>query len=81
MISAVIPVHNRFEYLNETIASVFSQTRMPDEVLVVDDCSTIPMEAYFAQNLTPGPVRVLRLTDRGMPEAPAIMDGGMHRVT
>ena len=63
MISAVIPVHNRFNYLNETIASVFSQTRVPDEVLIVDDCSTIPVEEYFALNPPPGQVRVVR-TDR-----------------
>ncbi len=63
MISAVIPVHNRFEYLNETIASVFAQTRVPDEVLIVDDCSTIPVEAFLAKNPPPGPVRVVR-TDR-----------------
>jgi len=63
MISAVIPAHNRFDYLNETIASVFSQTRVPDEVLVVDDCSSIPVEEYFAQHPPPGPVRVVR-TDR-----------------
>jgi glycosyltransferase involved in cell wall biosynthesis len=56
-------VHNRFEYLNETLASIFAQTRMPDEVLIVDDCSTTPVEEYFAQNPPPGPVRVLH-TDR-----------------
>jgi glycosyltransferase involved in cell wall biosynthesis len=63
VISAVIPVHNRFECLNETLASVFAQTRMPDEVLIVDDCSKVPVEEYLAQNPPPGPVRVVH-TDR-----------------
>jgi len=60
VISAVIPVHNRFEHLNETLASIFSQTRVPDEVVVVDDCSGIPLETYLAQNPPPGPVKVFR---------------------
>jgi len=63
MISAVIPVHDRFEYLNETLVSVFSQTRPPDEVLIVDDCSSVPVEEYFAQHPPPGPVKIVR-TDR-----------------
>jgi glycosyltransferase involved in cell wall biosynthesis len=63
VLSAVIPVHNRFEFLNETLASVFSQTRVPDEVLIVDDCSDTPLETYLAQNPPPGPVKVFR-TDR-----------------
>ena len=77
MISAVIPVHNRFEYLNETITSVFSQTRVPDEVLIVDDCSTIPVEAYFAQNPPPGPIKVLR-TDRSRNAGGARNNGWRH---
>jgi glycosyltransferase involved in cell wall biosynthesis len=49
--------------LKETLVSVYSQTRVPDEVLIVDDCSALPVEAYFAQSPPPGPVKVLR-TDR-----------------
>jgi GT2 family glycosyltransferase len=62
-ISAVIPVCDRFEFLSETLISVFSQTRVPDEVLIVDDCSATPVEAYLAQYPPPGPVKVFR-TDR-----------------
>jgi glycosyltransferase involved in cell wall biosynthesis len=61
VISAVIPVHDRFEYLNEAIASVFAQTRVPDEVLIVDDGSTVPVESHFAQYPPPGPVRIVRI--------------------
>lgn len=62
-ISAIIPVHNRFEFLNETLASVFSQTRVPDEVLLVDDLSSSSPEDFLAQNPPPGPVKILH-TDR-----------------
>lgn len=55
MISAVIPVHDRFECLGETIASVFAQTRVPDEVVIVDDCSRVPVEAFLAENPPPRP--------------------------
>jgi glycosyltransferase involved in cell wall biosynthesis len=36
---------------------------MLDEVLIVDDCSTVPVDDFFAQNPPPGPVKVVR-TDR-----------------
>jgi glycosyltransferase involved in cell wall biosynthesis len=62
-ISAVIPVHNRFEYLSECLASVFGQTRVPDEVLMVDDCSSHPIDEYLAGTPFLNRVTVLR-TDR-----------------
>jgi glycosyltransferase involved in cell wall biosynthesis len=39
-VSVVIPVHNGDEFLAETIESVFTQTVLPAEVIVVDDGST-----------------------------------------
>ncbi len=39
-IAVVIPVHNGMPFLPETLASVFSQTRQPDEVVVVENGST-----------------------------------------
>lgn len=39
-ISAVLPTYNRAHTLERALTSVFSQTRLPDEVLVVDDGST-----------------------------------------
>lgn len=38
--SAVIPCHNAGPFLAEALASVRSQTRPLDEIIVVDDCST-----------------------------------------
>lgn len=62
-VSAVIPVYNRFEYLGDCLDSVFRQTRVPDEVLIVDDCSTNSVADYLANTPYAGRVKVLR-TDR-----------------
>lgn len=40
IISTIITVYNLEKYIEEAIESVFSQTRLPDEVIVIDDCST-----------------------------------------
>ena len=39
-ISVVIPTYNRYDYLKEALTSVFTQTYLPYEVIVVDDGST-----------------------------------------
>lgn len=39
-VSAVIPAYNRADSVGESIRSVLSQTRPPDELIVVDDGST-----------------------------------------
>jgi teichuronic acid biosynthesis glycosyltransferase TuaG len=39
-ITAVIPAYNAAQFLRNALSSVFEQTRVPDEVIVVDDCST-----------------------------------------
>jgi glycosyltransferase involved in cell wall biosynthesis len=40
LVTAVIPAYNASRYLAQALRSVFEQTRIPDEILVVDDCST-----------------------------------------
>lgn len=62
-ITAVVPVYNRFEYLGDCLESVLSQTRPPDEVLIVDDCSTSSLQEYLATTPFENQVTVLR-TDR-----------------
>jgi glycosyltransferase involved in cell wall biosynthesis len=39
-ISAIIPAYNREAYLAEAIESALRQTRLPDEIVVIDDGST-----------------------------------------
>lgn len=39
-ISALVRVHNGEDHVGETIAAILSQTRSPDEVVIVDDGST-----------------------------------------
>ena len=39
-ISAVVPVYNAERYVGEALTAILSQTRPPDEVIVVDDGST-----------------------------------------
>jgi glycosyltransferase involved in cell wall biosynthesis len=39
-ISAIIIVYNLEKFVDEAIRSVLNQTRVPDEIIVVDDCST-----------------------------------------
>lgn len=39
-VACIMPVYNYTRYLDEALESVFSQSRVPDEVIVVDDCST-----------------------------------------
>ena len=50
MISVIIPTQNRLENLKTAISSVFNQTTMPLELIVVDDCSNEPvkMEVFKA---------------------------------
>jgi len=62
-ISVVIPCYNGARFLAETLRTVFSQTRPPEEILVVDDGSTDD-SAAVAERFG-SPVRVLRQANRG----------------
>lgn len=76
-VSAIIPVHNRFDYLGEALDSVFRQTRPPDEVIVVDDCSTESVDDYLNGLSLGSAVQVLR-TDRNRRVAGARNWGWTH---
>ncbi len=39
-ITSIIPVHNREQTVRHAIDSVLSQSSLPEEIIVVDDCST-----------------------------------------
>jgi hypothetical protein len=72
-LSVVIPTYNGARFLRDACESVYAQTRQPDEVIVVDDCST-DGTAELAESLAadaPVPVRVMRLAaNSGGPALP-----------
>lgn len=39
LISCILPVYNGEKYLAEALESIFSQTVVPEEIIVADDCS------------------------------------------
>lgn len=57
-VSVVIPVHNGMQHLPETLASVLAQTRVPDEVVVVENGSTDGTAQWLAEH-APAGVRVV----------------------
>ncbi len=71
--SVVIPTYKASAFIAETLASVFAQTRLPDEVIIVDDCSpddTLAVVEMVACS-APMPVRSIRLdANSGGPARP-----------
>ncbi len=61
MISAVIPTHDGRELLDVVLGSLAAQTRLPDEVVVVDDASTDGTLAHLAEHWPE--VRVLAIPE------------------
>lgn len=67
LVSVIIPVYNGADYLAEAIESVFAQSYMPMEIIVVDDGST-DQSAQIVQTLAtraPMPVRYVYQTNQG----------------
>jgi len=62
-ISAVMPVYNAQEYVAESLTAILSQTRPPDEVIVVDDGSTDGTPDVLRQ--FSGDIRVVRQPNQG----------------
>jgi glycosyltransferase involved in cell wall biosynthesis len=56
-VSVAIPVYNGEPYVGEAIASVQGQTRAPEELLVLDNCSTDRTAEIAAAALGPAAVR------------------------
>ena len=60
LVSVIIPTHNRRDLLEETVGSVFRQTGIAWELIVVDDASEDDTMDYV-ESLTDGRVRGMRL--------------------
>lgn len=72
-ISVVIPTHNSSEFIGKTLESVFKQTLLPYEVIIVDDASNDSTGEVIASiaKQAPVPVRLHRLsTNSGGPARP-----------
>jgi glycosyltransferase involved in cell wall biosynthesis len=63
-VSVVIPMYNYGLYVGETIDSLYQQTRLPDEIIVVDDCSTDNSVAVVREKMRecPNGIRFLLVT-------------------
>lgn len=59
MITTAMPVHNAQEFLLEALESLARQTRRPDRVIVLDNCST-DSTRQIAQNFQKFPVEYIR---------------------
>lgn len=72
-ISVVIPSYNGASYIGGSISSILDQTVLPDEIIVVDDCSqddTVTVVRNLARTAR-APIRVLRLRrNSGGPASP-----------
>jgi len=72
-VSVVIPTYNGASFLPETLASVFAQTELPAEIIVVDDCST-DETLTVVQSISkesPVPLRLISLPrNQGGPSKP-----------
>lgn len=68
-ISVVIATRNRAHWLEETIKSLIKQTRMPDEIIVVDNASTDGTALFIAELQKTISIRYLYEEKKGIPFA------------
>jgi glycosyltransferase involved in cell wall biosynthesis len=72
-VSVVIPTYNGEKYIDEALDSVFSQTRLPGEIIVVDDASTDSTTQRIEEISTaaPVPIKLIRMAQNsGGPPRP-----------
>ena len=60
-VSVVIPTYNGAKYITAALESVFAQTRLPDEIVVVDDRSTDDTLKVLQSLRGPVAIRILQL--------------------
>jgi len=58
-IAVIICTRNRFEDFKKALPSILAQTRLPDELIVVDSSDEKRLEAYLTSAKLPFPVRYL----------------------
>lgn len=76
-ISVVIPTYNRGAVLLDTVQQLLSQTRLPDEILLVDQTQYVSGDSTLKQlELLESQKRIRRLV-RGEPSIPKAMNHGL----
>lgn len=61
LVSVIIPTHNRPLFIRSAVASVFSQTYRPIEIIIIDDASADPVKTdWFTDNLTYASLSIYR---------------------
>ncbi len=81
-LSVVIPTHNADRWIAETLDSIFAQTELPGEIVVVDDASTDGTADRVSAVATgaPVPIHLIRRTaNSGSPALP--LNAGVARAT
>jgi glycosyltransferase involved in cell wall biosynthesis len=68
-IVAVIPLHNRARWTEQSIKSVLAQTLAPDELIVVDEGSTDDGPRIVGRLTQSRPIRLLRKLNGGRSSA------------
>ncbi|MCB0100694.1 MAG: glycosyltransferase, partial [Anaerolineales bacterium] len=56
-ISVIICTRNRFDDFTKTLPSIAAQTRLPEELILVDSSDEKVLEAYLTSAKLPFPVR------------------------
>lgn len=59
-VAVVIPTKDRPGYLEEAIRSAVNQSHAPNEIIVVDDCSTVPVNSAALKGRYGASVRTIR---------------------
>lgn len=68
-VAAIIPMYNGARFIETAINSILAQTRMPDEVIVVDDGSTDKGPDLVEKLSEKAPIRLLRKSNGGQSSA------------
>jgi glycosyltransferase involved in cell wall biosynthesis len=81
-VSVIVPTYNGASFIRDTITSLLDQTVLPDEIIVVDDCSTDGTLAVVRElaRSAAAPVRILQTRrNSGGPAAP--INAGVEAAT
>ena len=69
LVTAIIPLYNGARFIREALQSVFGQTLVPDEVIVVDDGSTDDGAEIVAEMVKRYPIRLISKENGGQSSA------------